>query len=69
MNFTFSKDNTRLCYNFDTLDDDINELEKKFFLMLIAGDPQVTISPNKTVITIKDNDGKYQFQETDPKAM
>ena len=60
MTFNFSRDNTRQCFDVGILDDDINEPEKKFFVMLNTGDPQVTLSPNTATITIIDNDGKYQ---------
>ena len=62
MTFIFSKNNTRMCFDVDIFDDDISEPEHKFFLMLTTGDPQVNLSPNTTVITTIDNDGKYQFQ-------
>ena len=61
--FTFSKDNTRQCFNVSILDDDINEPEKTFLVMLTTGDPQVTLSPDTATITIIDDEGKYQFQE------
>ena len=62
MTFTFSKDNTRVCYDVDILDDDISEPAKKFLLMLTTGDPQINLSPDTAVITIIDNDCKYQIQ-------
>ena len=62
MTFTFSKDNTRQCFNVGILDDDVVEPEKTFLVMLNTGDPQVTLLPDTATITIIDNDGKYQFQ-------
>ena len=59
MTFTFSKDNTRECFTVDILDDNINEPEEIFFLMLTTGDPQVNLSPDTVIITVIDNDGKY----------
>ena len=61
MTFTFSKDDTGQCFNVGILDDDIDEPEKTFLVMLLTGDPQVTLSPDTATITIIDNDGKYQF--------
>ena len=62
MTFTFAKDNTtRMCFDVKIFDDNINEPEKKFLVILTTGDPQVTLSPATAVITIIDNDGKYQF--------
>ena len=65
MTFTFSKDNIRQCFNVNILDDDdINEPEKIFLVVITTGAPQVTLSPDTATITIIGNDGKYQFQET-----
>ena len=61
MTFIFSK-NTRECFDVSILDDNINEPEKKFLLMLTTGDPQINLSPNTVIITIIDNDGKCEFQ-------
>ena len=61
MTFTFSKDNTQKCFDVSILDNNINEPEKKFLVMLTTGDPEITLSPDTAVITIIDNDGKYQF--------
>ena len=62
MTLTFSKDNTRQCFDVYILDDDLNEPEEILFVILTTDDPQVTLSSDKTTITILDNDGKYQFQ-------
>ena len=59
MTFTVSKDHTRVCFDVDIL---TNDPEKKFLLILTTGDPQVNLSPDTAIITIIDNDGKYQFQ-------
>ena len=61
----FLRDNTRHCFNVSILDDDINEPEKEFLVMLTTSDSHVDLSPNMATITIIDNDGKYQFQEAD----
>ena len=65
MTFTFSRNNTQQCFNIGILDDDINEAEKIFFVMLTTSDPQVILSPDTANITILDNDGKYQFQKAE----
>ena len=63
MTFTFSKDITQQCFNVGIFDDDdINELQRTFLVMLTTGDPQVDLLPDTATITIIDNDGKYQFQ-------
>ena len=59
MTFTFSRDNTRHCFDVGIFDDGINEPEKKFLVMLTSGDPQLDLSPDTATITIIDNDGKY----------
>ena len=63
MTFTFSKDITQQCFDVGIFDDDdINELQRTFLVMLTTGDPQVDLLPDTATITIIDNDGKYQFQ-------
>ena len=62
MTFIFSKDNTRMCFNVDILNDNVNEPEKIFQVVLTTGDPQITLSPDTAVIIIIDNDSKYQFR-------
>ena len=66
MTFTFSRDDTRQCFDVSIFDDDINEPENKFLVMLSTGDPRITLSPDMATITILDNDGKYQFQKQNP---
>ena len=65
---TFSQDDTRVCFNVSIIDDNIHGV---FFVNITTSDPQVTLSPHLTNLTIKSDDGialmNYkQFPYLDP---
>ena len=45
-----------MCFNVSILDDDIEESEEYFLVMITSGDPQVKLSPSTTALTILDDD-------------
>ena len=45
-----------MCFNVSILDDEIEESEEYFLVMITSGDPQVKLSPSTTALTIVDND-------------
>ena len=54
---TFAPGMLQDCFNVVIIDDDLYENPEEFFANITTIDPQVTISPMTTVITIIDKDG------------
>ena len=54
----FNADNDRVCIALEILGDDIFEGEEEFFARLTTDNPDVTLDPDTTTITIEDVGGE-----------
>ena len=46
-----------MCFNVSIIDDNIYEQDEVFFANITTSDPQITLSPNLTTLTIEFDDG------------
>lgn len=58
--FVLNTSSLNPCYTVNITDDNLYELNESFIVMLMSTDRSVFISKPTAIVTITDDDGKYQ---------
>lgn len=58
--FVLNASSLNPCYTVNIIDDNLYELNESFVVLLNSTDPSVFISKPTAIVTITDDDGKYQ---------